>query len=286
MSAVGVLGALLVAFFALPAFAQVGLNVDVESAVRAEFADAPVMIEIARCESKFRQYTDAGNPLYGGYQGRMVGIFQVYSDIHDSYAASRGMDIETVAGNIAYARHLYESEGTRPWNSSMACWGSAQTAAPLTASVTTSSELTMDLSTGMDHPQVRILQQKLNGSGFVITESGPGSPGNETTLYGALTRAAVQRFQCAKEIVCSGDGFSSGYGVFGPRTRAALLGTQQTSTSPVLTSPETTPATSSSEIPSPPVPTAAGNEEELIAQLQAQIAELQAQLAALLARNR
>ena len=38
----------------------------VEATVREYFADIPVMIEIARCESKFRQFADSGNVLRGG----------------------------------------------------------------------------------------------------------------------------------------------------------------------------------------------------------------------------
>jgi hypothetical protein len=251
--------------------AQVGLNVDVEQAVRAKFADAPVMIEIARCESKFRQYTDAGNPLYGGHGGKMVGVFQIYSDVHAAFAKSLLMDIETLDGNLEYAKYLYDRDGTHPWNSSAACWRGAEAHAQASETIEGDSPaLTMDLSTGMDHPQVRALQQFLNRAGFTIAESGPGSPGNETTMYGALTRAAVQRFQCAKSIVCGGDGFSTGYGVFGPRTRAALAAAKM---APVASAPES---------PSAPSPAPLDDAAE-IARLEAQIEELKAQLATLLA---
>lgn len=40
--------------------------------------------------------------------------------------------------------------------------------------------------------------------------------------YGALTEAAVRRFQCKNKIVCDGDAASTGYGVAGPRTAAIL----------------------------------------------------------------
>src|SRR6266540_6291158 len=39
---------------------------DIERQVRAFFADAPVMANIARCESKFRQFADSGNVFKGG----------------------------------------------------------------------------------------------------------------------------------------------------------------------------------------------------------------------------
>src|SRR5688572_9021285 len=81
---------------------------EVEEAVREYFEDIPVMVEIARCESKFRQFTDSGNPFYGGYGGGMVGIFQIYESVHDNAARDLGFDIETVDGNIGYAHHLYK----------------------------------------------------------------------------------------------------------------------------------------------------------------------------------
>lgn len=43
-----------------------------------------------------------------------------------------------------------------------------------------------------------------------------------TGYYGALTEAAVKRFQCKNKIVCDGDASSTGYGVTGPRTAAIL----------------------------------------------------------------
>ena len=272
-------GALLALLFAAPAFAQVGLNIDVESAVRAEFAeDAPIMIEIARCESKHRQYTDAGNPLYGGYQGRMVGIFQVYSDIHMSYAATLGMDVETVEGNIAYARHLYDREGTRPWLSSMPCWGKEVTVG---AQAISPDVLSMNLSMGMEHPQVYLLQKTLNAKGYVIASDGPGSPGNETQKFGALTRAAVKKFQCATMQICDGDEHTNGYGFVGAKTRAALIGASIVATQPAVTQPTTS---STAETTPPPTSTSNTTEEEKqIIELQAQILELTKVLQALLA---
>jgi hypothetical protein len=80
------------------------------------------MIEIARCESKFRQFADSGNVLRGGMGGQMVGVFQFFDRYHTSPAYERGFDIETLEGNLAYARYTYEQEGTTPWNSARACW--------------------------------------------------------------------------------------------------------------------------------------------------------------------
>ncbi len=89
--------------------------VAVEKKVRKYFADIPVMIEIARCESKFRQFTDSGSVLRGGGGMGMVGIFQFYEAIHKKAARDLGFDIDTVEGNLGYARHLYTQSGSTPW---------------------------------------------------------------------------------------------------------------------------------------------------------------------------
>ena len=95
---------------------------EVEVQVREYFADTPVMIEIARCESKFRQFTDAGNVLRGGYNGDMIGVFQFHEPVHTSRAQTLGHDLDTVDGNLAYARYLYDQSGTQPWSSVQACF--------------------------------------------------------------------------------------------------------------------------------------------------------------------
>lgn len=92
---------------------------EVEKRVREYFADTPVMIEIARCESKFRQFTDAGNPLRSA---GMIGVFQFYEAIHAPGAKTLGYDLATLDGNLGYAKHVYQSEGTVPWNGSKYCW--------------------------------------------------------------------------------------------------------------------------------------------------------------------
>ena len=261
-----------------------------ESAVRAYFNDAPVMINIAECESKFTQFGKGGTALHGGMGGKMIGIFQIYSDIHADYAAGRGMDIYTTEGNLAYARHLYEREGTKPWLSSFPCWGSKETSslspenAPVaTAAPAPSAVLTVNLSMGQEHPQVTTLQKILNGNGFVLTNEGPGSPGNETMKYGSLTRDAVRRFQCAQKIVCGGDEYSSGYGFVGARTRSALLSIGTNAIAAPTDAPD--PAQSAPSTTSTPatVTAPAADTDAEIARLQAQIIELTRLLADLLA---
>ena len=74
---------------------------------------------------------------------------------------------------------------------------------------------TRNLDSGATGDDVKMLQKFLNSNGFVITNSGAGSPGNETNLFGGLTKAALIRFQQA-------NGISPAIGYFGPVTRAAI----------------------------------------------------------------
>ena len=94
----------------------------IKSSVQDYFSDVPTMIEVARCESNFRQFTDSGNVLRGGAGNQMIGVFQFYGKIHAKGALALGFDINTVEGNLNYARHVYEQQGTTPWNSSKSCW--------------------------------------------------------------------------------------------------------------------------------------------------------------------
>lgn len=52
-----------------------------------------------------------------------------------------------------------------------------------------------DLRKGRFNNEVKMLQQYLNQHGYVISESGRGSPGNETRYFGRKTQAALQKFQ-------------------------------------------------------------------------------------------
>ncbi len=86
---------------------------------------------------------------------------------------------------------------------------------PATPSTPATGAFTRDLQVGSVGADVKQLQIYLNTNGFRITASGPGSPGNETNLFGNLTKAALSRLQVANEI-------SPASGYFGPKTRAYI----------------------------------------------------------------
>lgn len=87
------------------------------------FADAPIMIEVARCESGFRQYATSTVVLRGRQNPKDVGIFQVNEFYHLRDATKMMINIYTPEGNVKYARWLYDHQGTTPWNWSKPCWG-------------------------------------------------------------------------------------------------------------------------------------------------------------------
>lgn len=103
---------------------------ELEKKVKSYFKDNPILIEIARCESSFRQYDTNGDVLRGTVNKSDLGLMQINEYYHGISADKLGFDLETPEGNMAYARYLYEREGGQPWKASSNCWKSAMKSAP------------------------------------------------------------------------------------------------------------------------------------------------------------
>lgn len=85
--------------------------------IKNTFPDAPIMVEVAKCESRFKQY--AYNPTNNSHDG---GIFQISKKYHGEEMNELGVDQYDIQENIQFARKLYEREGLKPWNASKKCW--------------------------------------------------------------------------------------------------------------------------------------------------------------------
>jgi len=96
--------------------------ITLESYVREYFAETPILAEVARCESTFRQVDRNGEVLRGKVNKSDVGLMQVNEYYHGEKAFDLGFDLLTVDGNLAYAKYLYNKEGVAPWSASAKCW--------------------------------------------------------------------------------------------------------------------------------------------------------------------
>jgi len=88
--------------------------------VREAFLDAPIMLEVARCESQFK--ITAHNTTLNTDGTTDGGIFQI-NTVHDKELALLELDKFDPEDNIRFARILYDRSGLQPWSSSKHCWG-------------------------------------------------------------------------------------------------------------------------------------------------------------------
>lgn len=103
----------------------------VQQYVQTYFAQEPIMIAIASCESHDRQYDTKGSVYRGEQNHQDVGVMQINEHYHLKTSQELGLDIYTIQGNVAYAQYLYEKEGTAPWVSSSPCWSKSEAAKAL-----------------------------------------------------------------------------------------------------------------------------------------------------------
>lgn len=98
----------------------------------------------------------------------------------------------------------------------LGCVDSGVGVVPVTSSVY-KYVFTRNLQLGMTGADVKELQKFLNNNGFVVAPEGPGSLGNETETFGALTKQSLIKFQLSKQI-------EPAVGYFGPITRGIVNG--------------------------------------------------------------
>ena len=90
-------------------------------------------------------------------------------------------------------------------------------------------EIIRGLSVGSTGEDVRCLQRYLNWAGFTVALTGAGSVGLESPYFGALTRAAVIRWQNANSaFVLAPLGLSAGTGFWGNGSQLRYSGIVRT----------------------------------------------------------
>ena len=102
--------------------------------------------------------------------------------------------------------------------------------------VAVTCSFSQSLTLGSKGDDVKCLQQYLNSAGFQVAASGAGSPGNETTYFGSLSRSALAKWQAANNV-------SPAVGYFGPISRSKYT---------ALASAVVTPPTGGGTTPPPP----------------------------------
>ncbi|MDE1974896.1 MAG: hypothetical protein KGI49_00045 [Patescibacteria group bacterium] len=102
---------------------------EVEAYVRGAYADEPILIDVAFCESTFRQFDKDGAVVRGKVNHGDVGVMQINEYYHADEAKRLGDDLYTLQGNVAFGKYLYQKYGTDPWSSSEKCWSSGDSLA-------------------------------------------------------------------------------------------------------------------------------------------------------------
>lgn len=97
-------------------------GISTKDIVTLYFKDTPILIKIAGCESTFKHLDKNGKLVRGRVNNQDVGVMQINERYHLEQSKSLGFDIYTLDGNMAYAKYLYEKQGSQPWNSSSKCW--------------------------------------------------------------------------------------------------------------------------------------------------------------------
>ena len=87
----------------------------IERKILEAFPDAPIMVEVARCESQLDPLADRGSLNVD------VGLFQI-NQVHLTTLNKLGLDRRNIDDNITYARILYDATGLDAWYMSRDCW--------------------------------------------------------------------------------------------------------------------------------------------------------------------
>ena len=119
----------------------------------------------------------------------------------------------TGSSNGSVSTSNSSSNNTSNSSTNITTSSTSTTASQNSLNIKGSTKFMNNLILNSNNTDVKELQKYLNAHGFIVSKSGPGSLGNETTKFGSATRAALIKFQKANRI-------SPAVGYFGPVTRA------------------------------------------------------------------
>lgn len=90
-----------------------------EEIIKKEFPKDPIMVNVARCESGFRQFNPDGTVLIS--RTADWGIFQI-NQVNHRTMSKLGIDISTLEGNIEGTQYILKTQGLNAWKNSSHCW--------------------------------------------------------------------------------------------------------------------------------------------------------------------
>lgn len=95
----------------------------IKQTIIAFFPNAPIMVQVAKCESELRHRTKSGALLPNQGGGSARGTFQVLMRIHAPEMRKMGLNPDNDRDYMVYVKHLYDTFGLTPWQPSRHCWG-------------------------------------------------------------------------------------------------------------------------------------------------------------------
>ncbi len=121
---------------------------DIAEIVQDYYKDTPILANVARCESQYRQYNSNGSVFRGVVNNADVGVMQINEKYHSARAKQLGIDLHTLEGNLEYGALLYKEQGLQPWSASKPCWGStvAKATVKTNSTVAVASSTTLALN--------------------------------------------------------------------------------------------------------------------------------------------
>jgi hypothetical protein len=110
---------------AVPIIQEVSINTasSTQEIIEEKVTLNPSLLPVSKCESGGKHFNLDGTVIRGKVNPHDIGLMQINSDYHEASAKKMGLDIYSEEGNIRYANHLYETQGTAPWLASLRCWG-------------------------------------------------------------------------------------------------------------------------------------------------------------------